>query len=350
MAVAAVAAGLMVGAGVAPADAADGRLELVRSTIKVYDDIEVRFPGCTARALGSQLVATSWDAGVVELRPGGDYGYDSDATDQSATVDTARQPFAYTAGPGRYTITGECVTVEGRTLDYGSAQLTVQHSAILPSTPDEWALVPGQNVLANRPDGTGFRLVAQRDGNLVQHTPNGHVVWNSGTHGAGTSAPVMQKDGNLVIRRAGKVIWQSGTGGNPGARLAVQSDGNLVIYSAAGKPLWHTWNFATLNAGQRMPIGMRLSSADGRTRLVPQSDGNLVLYGPRGALWSTRTTGSNVWTAMQGDGNFVLYRGDGKALWSTGRKGGTRLRLQNDGNLVMYDKDGRAVWSTGTRV
>ena len=347
--VAAAAAALLTGgAGVAPADAAAHQLQLSRSTISVYDDIEVTFPGCSAQALGSEMVSSYWDAGVDEIREGGEYGYDSAASDATATLESVRQPWAYTAGPGSYTIRGECITVEGSRIDYGSATLTVRYSNHLPAADAGWAMLPGQNVLASNPDGTGFRLVAQGDGNLVQYSPTGAPVWHTGTYGEGVSAPVMQSDGNLVIRRGAQVLWSSGTGGNPGARLVVQGDGNLVIYSRDGRPLWWTWDGASLPAGRVMPVGLQLVSPDRSVRLVPQSDGNLVLYGPRGALWHTHTRGSNVRLVMQTDGNLVLYNGTGTPLWSTGQKAGaTRLVVQSDGNLVMYAGN-RPLWWTGT--
>lgn len=349
--VAAVAAVLFaVGAGAAPAHAAN-QLQLTRSTISVYDDIEVRFPGCSAQALGSGMASTYWDAGVEELWDAGDYGYDSAAGDASATRESTRQPWAYTAGPGRYTITGECITVEGSRINYGSATLTVQHSNQLPATDFEWEMVPGQNVLSSNPDGSGFRLVAQGDGNLVQYSPTGVPLWFSGTVGADVSPPVMEADGNLVIRRGDAVAWSSNTGGNPGARLVVQGDGNLVIYSKQGRPLWWTWDGSSLPAGRTMPVGLALTSPNGQVRLVPQGDGNLVLYGPRGPLWHPNTRGSNVRLTMQADGNVVLYNGDGRPLWFTGKKpGGARLVVQSDGNLVMYTADNRPVWWTGTRI
>lgn len=342
-----------VGAGVAPAHAADAvdQLQLTPSTISVYDDLEVRFPGCSARARGSQAVAASWDAGVDPLTAAGGYGYDSLAGDTSATRESARQPWAYTAGPGTYTITGACVTVEGRTIAYGSAMLTVQHSDHLPAGDDAWAMVPGRNVLSSKPEGTGFRLVAQADGHLVQYSPSGVPVWYTGVHGPGVGPPVMQADGNLVIRRGDTTAWSSNTAGNPGARLVVQGDGNLVIYSRDGRPLWWTWDGVTLPAGRSMPVGLQLTSPNRQVRLVPQGDGNLVLYGPRGALWHSGTRGSNVRLTMQTDGNLVLYDGAGAPLWFSGqRPGAARLVVQSDGNLVLYNADNRPLWWTGTRV
>lgn len=349
-AVAAVAVLLAVGAGAAPAHAAD-QLQLTRSTISVYDDIEVRFPGCSAQARGSQAVAAYWDAGVETLTDAGEYGYDSMAGDASAARESAREPWARTAGPGTYTISGRCVTVEGEDIDYGSATLTVRYSDHLPSTDDEWAMIPGRNVLSSHPDGTGFRLVAQGDGHLVQYSPTGIPVWYTGVHGPGVGPPVMQADGNLVIRRGDTIAWSSNTAGNPGARLVVQGDGNLVIYSRDGRPLWWTWDGVTLPAGRSMPVGLQLTSPNQQVRLVPQGDGNLVLYGPRGPLWQSDTRGTNGRLALQGDGNLVLYNGSGAPLWFTGKKpGAARLVVQSDGNLVVYSAGNRPLWWTGTRI
>jgi hypothetical protein len=86
-----------------------------------------------------------------------------------------------------------------------------------------------------------YILTMGTDGNLVESTPNGMVLWASGTVGTGSSNHVtMQTDGNLVVfNSAGTAVWQSGTGGHSGSayNLALQNDSNLVIYWTGGV-LW----------------------------------------------------------------------------------------------------------------
>ncbi|AHB42157.1 Curculin protein [Candidatus Saccharibacteria bacterium RAAC3_TM7_1] len=53
---------------------------------------------------------------------------------------------------------------------------------------------------------------------------------------------VLQRDGNLVLYSVttGKPLWNTRTYGKDGSRLVLQSDGNLVLYTSTNKPLWNT--------------------------------------------------------------------------------------------------------------
>lgn len=87
-----------------------------------------------------------------------------------------------------------------------------------------------------------YRLVMQRDGNLVTYGPDQGVVWSSSTYWWPGSRLTLQNDGNLVIYApSGAVVWHSYTWGNPGSRLVLQNDGNLVLYKGNGVPAWYTW-------------------------------------------------------------------------------------------------------------
>lgn len=87
---------------------------------------------------------------------------------------------------------------------------------------------------------SGYKVVFQKDGNLVVLNRGGKVVWSSGTHNKGADRLAMQADGNLVIYKQSYPIWSSGTHGNPGSVMTVQEDGNLVIYNKYKKPIWAT--------------------------------------------------------------------------------------------------------------
>jgi hypothetical protein len=76
-----------------------------------------------------------------------------------------------------------------------------------------------------------YRLVLQRDGNLVLYDARRHPLWASNTEGQRVERCVMQNDGNLVLyHRRGHPVWASNTAGKPGSYLLLQNDGNLVIY------------------------------------------------------------------------------------------------------------------------
>ncbi len=84
-----------------------------------------------------------------------------------------------------------------------------------------------------------YRLILQRDGNLVLYGPREQALWSSNTQGMPIEKCIMQGDGNLVLYLSnGQPVWSSNTPRYPGAFLALQSDGNLVIFSP--QPVWAT--------------------------------------------------------------------------------------------------------------
>jgi hypothetical protein len=181
----------------------------------------------------------------------------------------------------------------------------------------------------------------------------------------------MQRDGNLVVYNTGLAIWASGSNGHANATLIVQDDGNTVIYDGQ-KAVWHTNTAQPAelvpivaptpvpppSASDRMccdtelPLGARLTSANGRYFLIFQEDRNLVLYkksdGKDKPLWASSTNGRVNRCIMQADGNFVLYK-DRYPVWASGSNGHTNatILVQDDGNMVIYDGQ-KAVWHTNT--
>ena len=103
-------------------------------------------------------------------------------------------------------------------------------------------LRPGEGLIVGaflQSVGGQFRLVMQRDGNLVLYSSN-RALWQSHTaNNPGSLARMQQRDGNLVIYSAsGRALWQTHTYFNPGASAVLQRDGNFVVYSASGRALW----------------------------------------------------------------------------------------------------------------
>jgi hypothetical protein len=82
-----------------------------------------------------------------------------------------------------------------------------------------------------------YRLILQRDGNLVLYGPRKRPLWSTNTQGSPVEKCIMQRDGNLVLYlHNGQPIWDSKTFGKPGSFLVLQNDGNLVIYHP--QPVW----------------------------------------------------------------------------------------------------------------
>src|SRR5512135_3243575 len=68
--------------------------------------------------------------------------------------------------------------------------------------------------------GGGYRLILQRDGNLVLYDRRNRALWSSDTQGMPVEKCTMQGDGNLVLYlQDGQPVWASNTQGHPGAFL-----------------------------------------------------------------------------------------------------------------------------------
>jgi hypothetical protein len=206
-------------------------------------------------------------------------------------------------------------------------------------------------------------LILQPDGNLVDYSMDGKVLWASGTTGQSIGYGMMQSDGNFVLRHPdGTWAWATWTQNTPSRELVLQNDGNVVVYETIQGSYESAWNslhhggrvisaLATpllsdrLSATGATVLGQNqfLRSADGRYFLLLQSDGNLVLYGPGyHILWNSKTSGDPATQLiMQNDGNVALYNQSlSVSYFNTVTHGdpATQLVLQSDGNLVLYNQ------------
>lgn len=94
----------------------------------------------------------------------------------------------------------------------------------------------GQSLVS---DNQRYRLVLERDGNLVLYDEGLRPLWSAGTRGKAVQRCVMQRDGNLVLYlHNDKPAWSSNTARKPGSFLVLQNDGNLVIYQP--RAVWST--------------------------------------------------------------------------------------------------------------
>lgn len=106
----------------------------------------------------------------------------------------------------------------------------------------------------------------------------------------------------------------------------------------------------TLQPGQSIKRGGKLTSANGKYTLHFQDDGNLVLLDGSKPVWASRTEGSDAEELkMDLDGNLTLLDGR-KKLWESDTKGerGAYLTLQDDRNLVVYTDKKKPVWASNT--
>jgi hypothetical protein len=197
-----------------------------------------------------------------------------------------------------------------------------------------------------------YRLVMQRDGNVVLHAKGSQQeLWSSQSGGHAGATAELQEDGNLVVYSPSRspLFWTA-TQGQAGNRLVVQNDGNVVVYSPARVALWSSAeDVHALTQDQVLRPGQSRSSSDRRFELRMQEDGNLALYevSTNNLLWSSQTAGHAGATGeMQRDGNFVVYSVSRQPLFRTFTEGqaGNRLVVENDGHVVVYSAAGATLW------
>ena len=166
-------------------------------------------------------------------------------------------------------------------------------------------------------DGT---LSMQRNGNLVQRTRKGAIVWSSHTAGTGHHNRVtLRNTGDLVMRSSdGRVVWSSHTGRG----LLIPGQG-----LASGQRLINRFGAGTL------PLRLTMSRA-----------GDLILRHGSRRTWhsGTHVTGSTL--RFRPDGRLVVVTPAGRAVWHTRAFGkGSLLRLELGGRLIVSNS-GRC-WS-----
>lgn len=110
--------------------------------------------------------------------------------------------------------------------------------------PGERILRPGQTLGPDQSlfsSNGAFTLRMQSDGNLVEYSATGDVLWATHTMDSKNRNSIlrMQDDGNAVVIAPGnRPVWATGTSGNPGSTLELQDDGNLVVYAPGHRAIW----------------------------------------------------------------------------------------------------------------
>jgi hypothetical protein len=183
---------------------------------------------------------------------------------------------------------------QGASLKIGSSTLIMQSDGNLvlyPQTgPASWS-----TGTFGQPCGTNqCNAVFQGDGNFVVY--NGGVpLWSSGTYGNASalltlsaSMPQLEISNpngsilwtNVPQFQAGHFVLMQGASIAIGSSaMVMQSDGNLVLYSQTGQPLWSTMTYGN-NCGSNQCLA------------TFQADGNFVVYKGNTALWNSGTYGN----------------------------------------------------------
>lgn len=105
---------------------------------------------------------------------------------------------------------------------------------------------------------------------------------------------------------------------------------------------------ASISAGEAMPAGASLNSADGRFSFTVDPAGDLVLAHGQTPIWRSHTGGNAVAQLQLGsNGVLALVRTDGSLAWSStpGTAASPRLVLRDDGALVVVSGSGAILWS-----
>ena len=95
-------------------------------------------------------------------------------------------------------------------------------------------LRPGQDIMSPN----GYKVVMQRDGNLVEYASDGRPLWASHTYNHPGAYAAMQQDGNLVVYLADRPLWATDTGGQGPSHAVIQRDANFVVYTDSGRATW----------------------------------------------------------------------------------------------------------------
>lgn len=225
----------------------------------------------------------------------------------------------------------------------------------------------------------------QHDGNFVLYGAE-MPLWASGTVGKGFRV-IMQRDGNLVLYEQSSSSdktkipqWASDTQSR-GDYLMCQDDGNMVVFSWNRNQVWSSnttqswfkfifllfvsnlsfWSTFLIDLllllllgnilyrGARLNKNEMLKSSNGRFRAVMEPSGSFVLYVGRSVLWTTNTTGTGFQLVMhEPTGNLIVYDVEEDQVWSSNssQMKADYLVCQNDGNLVLFNTKGKSVWST----
>jgi hypothetical protein len=126
------------------------------------------------------------------------------------------------------------------TFMYTVSKVIANGDLVYPSIDTGQALAPDQSV--SSPDGQ-YRLVYQRDGDLVLYGPDRARVWSIETAGETAGRAIMEADGGFVVYDADdSEVWTAGTDGHPGAYLVVENDGRVAIYAPGYVRLWASGN------------------------------------------------------------------------------------------------------------
>jgi len=201
---------------------------------------------------------------------------------------------------------------------------------------------------------TGFVLVMQTDGNLVEYGL-GRALWGSRSHVRGSSVS-LQTDGNLVVRSPlGKPVWATHTAGHPGSSLSLESAGDTVLRGADATALWDDQVGASYLAPTgRLTTGQSIASPDGGTRLTMGTDGNLVVRTMVGgawvAVWASHTSRHpGAYVRMRADGDLVVFSPANMTLWNstTPTASPIHLSVEDGGDVRLRDPTGTTIASIG---
>lgn len=196
-----------------------------------------------------------------------------------------------------------------------------------------------------------FKLILQKDGNLILFKGQNEIEWSSNTLTDSASSLKMGEDGNLMLNKKNLTsYWSTNNSPARGAELILNDEGIIAI-TVKDSIFWSSESKNSLLPGQMLKCSEYLESKNKFFKLILHKDGNLVLY-KKGhkVIWSTNTWNKPVKKCvMQKDGNLVLYDDQFKVCWSsnTVNKGGSKLFLQNDGNLVILHGS-RVIWASGS--
>jgi hypothetical protein len=118
----------------------------------------------------------------------------------------------------------------------------------------------------------------------IIHLQSSKVVWtaNRGSPVANSDKFVFDEKGNVSLQKGGHVVWSTGTGGAGSTAMELQESGNLVLLGNGSKVIWQSFSHPTdtLLPNQDFVEGLRLvsdPSSNNLTYILEIKSGDMIL-------------------------------------------------------------------------
>jgi surface antigen len=106
----------------------------------------------------------------------------------------------------------------------------------------------------------------------------------------------------------------------------------------------------SLLVGERLAVGEKRVSANGKYMVYQSAKGSLVLKNrfTGTVIWSNKLSSTNAYSTLTESGYLSTYSGTDRRRWTTGKKSGAvRMVVLSAGKLQLRNADNKVLWTTG---